>query len=77
MCESREPSGRCNERAINGYAVLMIVVPAIIWAIASSTEDAKVATEARAGVLVALGAAVLSGAGVAWINRLIQLGEHL
>lgn len=58
-------------------AVLMIIVSAIIWAIASSTGNTNVATKARAGVLVALGAAALSGAGVAWINWLINLGEQL
>ena len=40
-------------------AVLMIIVSASIWAIASSTGNTNVATKARAGVLVALGAAVL------------------
>ncbi len=58
-------------------AVLMIIVSALIWAIASSTGNTSVAMKARAGVLVALGAAVLAGAGVAWINWLIQLGEQL
>ena len=58
-------------------AVLMIIVSASIWAIASSTGNTRVATKARAGILVALGAAVLAGAGVAWINWLIHLGEQL
>ena len=58
-------------------AVLMIIVSAIVWAIASSTGNTRVATKARAGVLVALGAAVLAGTGVAWINWLIHLGEQL
>jgi steroid 5-alpha reductase family enzyme len=58
-------------------AVLMLIVSAIIWAIATGTGNTSVATKARAGVLVALCAAVLAGAGVAWINWLIQLGEQL
>ena len=58
-------------------AVLMIIVSASIWAIASSTGNTSVAMKARAGVLVALGAAILAGAGVAWINWLIHLGEQL
>ena len=58
-------------------AVLMIIVSAIIWAIATGTGNTSVATKARAGVLVALGAAVLAGAGVAWINWLIHLGQQL
>ena len=58
-------------------AVLMIIVCAITWAIASSTGNTNIATKARTGVLVAIGAAILAGAGVAWINWLIHLGEQL
>ncbi len=58
-------------------AVLMIIMCAITWAIASSTGNTSIATKARTGVLVALGAAILAGAGVAWINWLIHLGEQL
>lgn len=58
-------------------AVLMIIVSAIIWAIATGTGNTSVADKARAGVLVALGAAVLAGAAVAWINWLIHLGQQL
>jgi hypothetical protein len=55
----------------------MIIVSAIIWAIATGTGNTSVAAKARAGVLVALGAAVLAGAAVAWINWLIHLGQQL
>lgn len=58
-------------------AVLMIIVSAIIWAITTGTGNTSIATKARVGVLVALGAAVLAGAGVAWINWLIHLGQQL
>jgi steroid 5-alpha reductase family enzyme len=58
-------------------AVLMIIVSAIIWAIATSIGNPGAATKARAGVFVALGAAVLAGGGVTWMNWLIQLGEQL
>ena len=58
-------------------AVLMIIISAIIWAIATGPGNTSIAAKARAGVLVALGAAVLAGAGVAWINWLINLGEQL
>ena len=40
-----------------GIAVLMLIVSAIIWAIASSTGNAHAATKARLGAWVALGAA--------------------
>ena len=59
------------------FAVLMIIISASIWAIATSTGNPGAAAKARAGVLVALGAAVLAGGGVTWMNWLIQLGEQL
>jgi steroid 5-alpha reductase family enzyme len=58
-------------------AVLMIIVSAIIWAIATSTGNPGAATKARAGVFVALSAAILAGGGVTWMNWLIHLGEQL
>ncbi|MGP5054436.1 DUF6112 family protein [Brachybacterium paraconglomeratum] len=58
-------------------AVLMMIVSAIIWAIAASTGNYTATAKGRAGVLVALGAAVLAGAGVAWVNFLIDLGGQL
>lgn len=35
------------------------------------------ASKGRIGVLVAVGAAVLAGGGVAWMNWLLNLGEPL
>ena len=58
-------------------AVLMIIVSAIIWAISTSSGNPAVTAKARAGVLVALGAAILAGGGVTWLNWLIQVGEQL
>ena len=58
-------------------AVLMLIVSAIIWAIASSTGNPHTATKARLGAWVALGTAALAGAGVAWMNWLINLGQQL
>ncbi len=58
-------------------AVLMLIVSAIVWAIASSTGNPHTATKARIGAWVALGAAALAGAGVAWINFLLDVGERL
>ena len=45
-------------------AVLMLIVCAIIWAIASSSGNYQAATKARTGLFVAVGAAALAGAGV-------------
>ena len=58
-------------------AVLMLIVSAIIWAVASSTGNAHTATKARIGAWVALDAAALAGAGVAWVNFLLGVGENL
>ncbi len=58
-------------------AVLMLIVSAIVWAIASSTGNPHTATKARIGAWVALGAAALTGAGVAWVNFLLGVGERL
>lgn len=58
-------------------AVLMLIVSAIIWAIASSTGNSHTAAKARTGAWVALGAAALAGAGVAWVNFLLGIGEQL
>lgn len=58
-------------------SVLMLIVSAIIWAIAASTGNYSVAGKSRAGTLVALGATALAGAGVAWVNWLISIGEQL
>lgn len=58
-------------------AVLMLIVCAIIWAVASAHGNYSAATKARTGLLVAVGAAALAGAGVAWMNWLIDLGRGL
>lgn len=58
-------------------AVLMIIISAIVWAIATSIGNPALAAKARAGVFVALGAAVLAGGGVSWMNWLISVGEQL
>lgn len=58
-------------------AVLMLLVCAIVWAVASSTGNIPAAVKARTGLLVAVSAAALAGAGVAWVNWLIDLGTTL
>jgi len=49
-------------------SVLMLIVSAIIWAIAAANGNYSAAGKARTGVLVALGAAIVAGGGVAWMN---------
>lgn len=58
-------------------AVLMMIVSGIIWAVSSSTGNAQSAAKGKVGVFVALGAAVLAGAAVAWMNFLLNLGDTL
>jgi hypothetical protein len=58
-------------------AVLMLIVCAIAWALAASHGNYPVAAKARTGLLVAVGGAVLAGAGVAWINWLLGVGARL
>ena len=58
-------------------AVLMLIVCAIIWVIASSSGNYQAATRARIGLFVAIGTAALAGAGVAWANFLLNIGTGL
>lgn len=58
-------------------AVLMLIVCAIVWAIASRSGNYQAATKARTGLFVSLGAAALAGAGVAWVNFLLDVGTRL
>ena len=58
-------------------AVLMLIVSAIIWAVSSSTGNYSAAAKGRVGVLVSLGGAILAGAGVAWMNWLLGVGQQL
>ena len=58
-------------------AVLMLIVSAICWAVAAAHGNYSAAAKGWVGVLDALGAAVLAGGGVAWMNWLIALGQRL
>lgn len=58
-------------------AVLMLVISAIAWATATAHGNYTTASKSRTGILVALGAAILASAGVAWLNWLINLGQQL
>lgn len=58
-------------------AVLMMLVCAASWAVASAHGNYQTATKARTGLLVAVGAAALDGAGIAWLNFLLNIGPTL
>lgn len=58
-------------------AVLVVVVCAATWAIASSGGSWHAASKAKSGLLVALGGAVLTGGALAWTNWLLGIGSSL
>ncbi|CAN7400049.1 putative integral membrane protein [Microbacterium esteraromaticum] len=58
-------------------AVLMLVICAIVWAVSTAHGNFQAASRGRVGVFVALGAAALAGAGVAWMNFLLNVGSTL
>ena len=58
-------------------SVAMLVVCAIGWAIASASGNYQALARARGGLWVAVGAAVLAGGGVSWLNFLLRAGSSL
>jgi hypothetical protein len=58
-------------------AVLMVIVCAVAWAVASAYGSWHGATRAKTGLLVALGGAVLTGGALAWTNWLLDIGAQL
>lgn len=58
-------------------AVLMLIVCGVTWAIATANGHHSAAAKARIGAWTALGAAILAGGAVAWVNWLISLGSTL
>lgn len=58
-------------------AVLMLIVSATTWAIASGSGSWHTAQKAKLGCFVALGGATLTGAALTWANWLLGLGAHL
>jgi Family of unknown function (DUF6112) len=58
-------------------AVLMLVVSAATWAIASNSGIWHTAQKAKLGCFVAIGGATLTGAALAWANWLLDIGAHL
>mgnify|MGYP001756621586 FL=1 len=59
------------------FSVLMLLVSVIVWAVASAHGNHQAASRGRAGALVAVGAAALAGAGVGWMNFLIDVGSGI
>jgi hypothetical protein len=57
-------------------AVAVLVVSAFVWAVAASMGSWQTVAKARVGVLVALSGAALAGAGLAWLNWLLETGSR-
>ncbi|WP_246071637.1 DUF6112 family protein [Miniimonas arenae] len=69
---SRFPSTRCRIQRVQDPGS-----GPICWAFGASHGNPALASKGRVGVLVGIGAAALAGAGVAWVNWLIALGNQL
>ena len=59
------------------FAVLMLIVSATTWALASGSGSWHTTQKAKTGVLVALAGATLTGGALAWANWLLDVGAHL
>lgn len=53
----------------------MIIISGVTWALAAASGHFQIATRARLGLWAACRAAALAGAGVAWINFLLDVGR--
>jgi threonine/homoserine efflux transporter RhtA len=58
-------------------AVAILVICAFLWPIASASGNWQATSKARAGVLISVAGAVLTGGALAWTNWLIDLGNTL
>jgi hypothetical protein len=55
------------------FAVLVMIISGVTWALASVNGDIHTATRARLRLWVGCGAAALAGAGVAWVSFLLDV----
>jgi len=58
-------------------SVAILIVCAVTWAISSAHGNYHTASKAKTGLFVALGAAILAGAAVTWLNFLLGIGSQL
>ena len=56
-------------------AVLMLIVSAIVWALGSNSSNPHLAGRGKFGVVIALGAAIVTGASVALVNFFWNVGQ--
>jgi hypothetical protein len=58
-------------------AVASLVAAGICWAVGAGTGNWQVASKGRAGVFTTIVTAAAAGAGVAWMNWLIAVGQTI
>ena len=56
-------------------AVLALIVSAVVWAMGSNSSNPHLAGRGKLGVLVALGAAIITGSSVALVNFFWNVGQ--
>ena len=58
-------------------AVLALIVSAVVWALGANSPNPHLAGRGKFGVLVGLGAAIITGASVALVNFFWNVGQSV
>lgn len=58
-------------------AVLALIIAAVVWALGSNSSNPHLAGRGKLGVLVALAAAIVTGASVALVNFFWNVGQSV
>ncbi len=58
-------------------AVLALIISAIVWALGANSSNPHLAGRGKVGVLVGVGAAIITGASVALVNFFWNVGQSV
>jgi hypothetical protein len=58
-------------------AVLGLIISAVVWALGANSSNPHLAGRGKLGVLVGLGAAIITGASVALVNFFWTVGQSV
>ena len=58
-------------------AVLALIISAVVWALGANSSNPHLAGRGKLGVLVGLGAAIVTGASVALVNFFWSVGQSV
>lgn len=58
-------------------AVLALIISAIVWALGANSSNPQLAGRGKVGVLVGVGAAIVTGASVALVNFFWNVGQSV